>query len=66
MTLSKPWYKSKTIIFNAVMTVMLAAEASFGMLEAALPANWFGIISFALTMGNVVLRVITTGPVTAK
>ena len=63
MIASKPWYKSKTIIFNTLMAALMAAEVNIGMLQAVLPANWYGIISFTLTVGNVILRVITTGPV---
>jgi len=62
---AKPWYKSRTIIFNAIMAMLVSAEASFSILQTVLPANWYGILSFALTVGNVVLRVITTSPVTS-
>ncbi len=66
MQQSKPWYKSKTIIFNAVMGTLIAAEQSMGALEPVLGAAAFGVLTFALPVGNVLLRMITSAPVSSK
>jgi hypothetical protein len=62
----KPWYQSKTIIVNALIGVLMTAEATSGALEPVLGAKAFGILTFILPVVNVFLRIITTGPVTAR
>lgn len=64
MATSKPWYKSKTLIFNIVMTALLALEASLGQLSALIPANVYAVLATALAVGNAVLRVISTTAIT--
>ena len=59
----KPWYKSKTMVFNFVMAALTAAELNFAMLQPALGADVYGILNFTLVVGNVILRMVTTGPV---
>lgn len=57
---TKSWYKSKTIIFNIVVSAMVALEASFSMLQSFLPANTYAIAVVVLAVGNAMLRIVTT------
>jgi hypothetical protein len=59
----KPWYKSKTIIFNLAMSALISAEQSFPLLLPFLGDSTYGILLFTLTIGNVILRSITTSGV---
>ena len=59
----KPRLKSKTHRFNALMAALLTAEANMHLLQPLLPVDAFGVISFVLVVGNVILREITKGPV---
>lgn len=56
----KKWYKSKTVLFNLLLAVLAAAEASFSLLQQYLPVNTYALLSFILTVGNVALRFIST------
>lgn len=60
----KCWYKSKTIILNAAIAGLVALEASSGMLQPYLPANFYVIVAVGLPVVNAVLRVLTTQPIT--
>jgi hypothetical protein len=53
----KNWYQSKTIWFNIIGLVIAAA----GELTTAFPSGQVAkIAGFALTIGNIALRLITT------
>ena len=56
----KKWWKSKTVLFNLAMTILAASEAAFPVIQPILPVSVHGIILFALTVGNVALRFIST------
>ena len=56
----KAWYQSKTIIFNIVMSALMSAEQSFPLLQSFLGESTYGVLLFTLTIGNVILRSITT------
>jgi len=56
----KPWYKSKTILFNAFMAALVALEAVSGLLQPLLPVNVYTAIAVSLPVVNAILRVITT------
>jgi hypothetical protein len=56
----KKWYQSKTIVFNIAMSALMSAEQSFPLLQAFLGESTYGILLFGLTIGNVILRSITT------
>lgn len=58
--LTKPWWRSRTLWFNAVVAALAAAEAGFGVLQPVLPANAYAAISLLLVVGNAVLRFLTT------
>lgn len=66
LTARKPWWQSRTLIFNALCAALATAEASFNMLQPLLPVNVFAILAFALPVGNAALRLITTTGVSAK
>lgn len=55
----KPWWRSKTLWFNAVVIALATAEASFGVLQPLLPANAYACLTFGLAVGNAVLRFIS-------
>ena len=59
----KCWWKSKTIILNAVAAGLVALEAGTGMLQPYLPANFYTIMAVGLPVLNAILRVITTQPI---
>ena len=52
--------KSKTIWFNTIAGMLLAAEPALALLQPMLGDSVYGIISFVLIIGNVGLRAITT------
>jgi hypothetical protein len=58
--MSKPWYKSKTIIVNALAAGLVALEAVSGLLQPHLPINIYTAIAVGLPIINALLRVITT------
>lgn len=59
----KCWWKSKTIILNAVAAGLVALEAGTGMLQPYLPANFYTIMAVGLPVLNAILRVVTTQPI---
>ena len=52
--------KSKTIWFNTITGMLLAAEPALHLLQPVLGTSTYGIVSFILIVGNVALRAITT------
>ena len=56
----KPWWKSRTLWFNAGVAALAAAELGFSGLQPLLPANVYQLLVFGLVVGNAVLRVVTT------
>lgn len=60
----KIWFqralRSKTIWFNAIIAGLAALEGVFGTLQAFLPGNAYAYITVVLTVGNAILRVLTT------
>lgn len=58
--------RSKTMMFNILLAIGAALETVTGVLQAVLPGNVFAWFTVALTVGNAVLRVITTQPLTDK
>lgn len=57
---TKPWWKSKTIIFNAAIAGLAALEAGAHFIQPYVPGNVFGYGVLLLTTGNAVLRIVTT------
>ena len=59
---TKAWYTSKTLWFNILGLILAAA----GELTTAFPSGQVAKISaFVLTIGNIILRLITTKTITA-
>lgn len=62
--MTKPWWKSKLIWFNAIIAAGAAAETSLHLIADYFdPRVYFGII-MAVSAVNVVLRLATTTGVT--
>jgi len=60
---TKPWYQSKTLWFNIIGLVVAAA----GEFSNAFPSGQVAKISgFVLTIGNIILRLITTTQIAPK
>ncbi len=60
MSDTKPWYRSRTLWFNAICLVLAAAEAQLNVLQGQLPGGVYAWLAFGLPVGNAVLRFITT------
>lgn len=60
----KPWWKSKTLWFNILVSALAAAEASLHFIQPNIPMNVYGIIAIVLAVGNSILRVISTATLT--
>lgn len=58
--MKKPWYKSKTLWFNAAAGILAAAQANLHLLQPLLGEQAYPILMMAIVMGNALLRVITT------
>lgn len=56
----KCWLRSRTLQLNALAAALIAAEATFGVLQPLLPVNFYAAMSFVLPIANAVLRVLTT------
>lgn len=56
----KPWHTSKTLWFNAIVAGLATMESSVGMLQPYVPGNVYSYFVVALTVGNAVLRIVTT------
>ncbi|MDD2721651.1 MAG: hypothetical protein PHH47_10130 [Gallionella sp.] len=61
----KLWWRSRTLMVNALVLALAAAEAQFGLLQPYLPGNVYAWIAFSLPVVNAVLRVITVAPLVA-
>lgn len=62
----KSWWKSKTIVINAIAAGLVTLEAGTGLLQPYLPGNFYAIVAVGLPVLNAILRVLTTTGVTAK
>ena len=56
----KKWYQSKTLWVNAVAAMLVALEASTGMLQPLLAADLYTSIAVGLPIVNALLRVVTS------
>lgn len=56
----KPWYKSKTLIVNAAVAMLVALESVSGLLQPFLPINLYTAVAVGLPVINALLRVVTT------
>lgn len=62
----KKWYKSRTIILNAIVAALVTLEAGTNLLQPFLSANFYTIVAVGLPILNAILRVITTQAVTIQ
>jgi hypothetical protein len=60
MNHKKPWYRSRTLWFNALCLALAAAEAQVNVLQGVLPGGVYAWLAFVLPVGNAVLRMITS------
>lgn len=64
--MNKPWYKSKTLWFNAAVAGLATLEASAGLIQPYISGNIYGYGLMVLTVGNAMLRIITSQGVSIK
>jgi hypothetical protein len=57
--MKKPWYLSKVLWFNAVISALAAAEVSAQLIQPYVAGNVYAWGMAVLTMGNAALRVVT-------
>jgi len=57
--MSKKWWKSRTLHFNAVVTLFTALEANFEFIKGQNP-DYYIYIMLAVTLINFYLRTITS------
>lgn len=62
----KPWWKSKTLWFNALLSLLTVVEQYAAILKPALGESSTAILLFAATAGNAYLRAITTQAISVK
>lgn len=60
VTETKPWWKSRTLRFNAALAALAALESSANLIQPYLPGNVYGYGLMLLTVGNAMLRIVTT------
>ncbi|OIP06973.1 MAG: hypothetical protein AUK53_11880 [Betaproteobacteria bacterium CG2_30_59_46] len=58
----KPWWQSKTVWLNLISALLLALELKFDLLQPLVPGNVYAWMSVAITVANVILRVVTASP----
>lgn len=58
--------RSRTLRFNMLVAAMASAEGVFGLLQPYIAGNVFAYITIILTVGNAILRVLTTQPLKDK
>jgi hypothetical protein len=62
----KKWYKSKTLWFNLIVAGLAALETSFHFLQPVIPEIYYGVLITVLTIGNAILRIISTQTIIFK
>lgn len=62
--MSKKWWQSRTLWFNALCLAAAAAEGHIGDLKDVLPGGLYAWLAFVLPVGNALLRAITTSGLT--
>lgn len=63
---TKPFWHSKTLWFNAIVAALAAVETNARLIQPYVPGNVYAWGLLLLTVGNTVLRIITTHGVTLK
>ena len=52
--------RSKTMMFNIIVALFSSLEGVFGLLQPFIAGNVFAYITIILTVGNAILRPLTT------
>ena len=63
--MTKPWWQSRTLWFNALALSLAAAESQLNVLRGVLPGGLFTWMAFGLPVLNAALRFITSTKVVA-
>jgi hypothetical protein len=63
VTKAKPWYISKTMLFNLACIALATAESQLNVLQPLLPMPVWQLAAFVLPVVNAMLRVITSSGV---
>ena len=61
--MAKPWYRSKTIWFNAAVVVFGALAANQEQLRPLLSAQAYSVLGMVVGLVNTMLRLVTTQPI---
>jgi len=62
----KPWWRSRTLIVNAVALALAGIESQLGALQPLLPVNVYAAIAVALPVVNMLLRGVTWQPIASS
>ena len=65
----KPWYKSKTMLFNLAVVGGAAATGVVGVLptlQSILGPHTYAIVFFSVSVVNIILRSVTTSAITTS
>ena len=62
----KPWWKSRTLWFNALVAALAALEANARLIQPYVPGNVYGWGVLILSVGNALLRFATSQKVSLK
>jgi len=63
---TKRWYRSKTLWFNALVAALAALEASAHFMQPYIAGNVYGYGLTLLTVGNATLRIVSTQGISLK
>jgi len=64
--MTKRWYQSKTLLFNLAMAILTVLEENSGLIQPYINGNVYAFGLIFLTIGNAILRIITTQGVSLK
>lgn len=56
----KKWYRSKTLIFNAIVAGLIALEATTNIFKPYVSDLFYVVLAVVLPVVNAMLRIVTT------
>jgi len=62
----KPWWRSKTMLFNMVAAALIAVEMNLPGLQSFIEPELYAYLLMGINIINVLLRAVTKSPVTLK
>lgn len=62
----KPWWRSKTMLFNIAVGVLLALELNLPNLQGFIDPEKYAYLLMVVNLVNVALRFISKSPVTLR